>query len=66
MFFEIFSYMEEQKNYFDKFMDDLADRDRLRLEQLQKLHQANEMWQKRQELDRKYREHARQRVRYGK
>ena len=60
----IFSVMKNEMNYFEKFVADLEareERQRLQNEQLEK---AREMWEKRQEIEKKYREHAKQRIRY--
>lgn len=61
----IFSPMENQ-NYFDKFVRDLEERERRLIEKKRQLELAQEMWEKRQSLDRSYREHAHQRIRYEK
>ena len=60
----IFSDME--KNYFDKFVEDLEIREDARRQQLEQLEKAQEMWEKRMQLDQRYREHAAQRIRYTK
>ena len=61
----IFSVMENQ-NYFEKFMKDLEEREQKLIEKSKQLELAREMWEKRQSLDRSYREHAQQRIRYSK
>lgn len=58
----IFSNME--KNYFDKFVEDLEIREELKRQQAQKLESTREMWEKRMQLDQRYREHPSQRIRY--
>tara|TARA_R100000008_G_scaffold86406_1_gene79378 strand:- start:1614 stop:1802 length:189 start_codon:yes stop_codon:yes gene_type:complete len=60
----IFSGME--KNYFDKFVEDLEVREDARRQQLEQLEKAREMWEKRMQLDQRYREHTAQRIRYTK
>ena len=62
----IFSIMENQKNYFDKFVEDLARREEAQAERNRMLQKAQEMWQKRHDLQAKYREHAQQRIRYDR
>tara|TARA_A100001515_G_scaffold136529_1_gene128367 strand:+ start:1181 stop:1372 length:192 start_codon:yes stop_codon:yes gene_type:complete len=62
----IFSVMENQMTYFDKFVEDLAQREERERIHKENLQRAREMWEKRQELDRKYREHSHQRIRYNK
>ena len=61
----IFSVME-QNNYFDKFMKDLAEREEKALDAKQQIANAQEMWEKRQQLDQNYREHPDHRIRYSK
>jgi len=61
----IFSVMENQ-NYFEKFVKDLEERQKKLLEKRTQLELAQEMWEKRQSLDRSYREHPQQRIRYNK
>lgn len=61
----IFSVME-QNNYFDKFMKDLAEREEKALDAKQQIANAQEMWEKRQQLDQNYREHPAHRIRYSK
>ena len=61
----IFSGMKDE-NYFDKFVEDLARREELHRERQRTLTLAQEMWEKRQQLDRQYREHPHQRIRYSK
>ena len=63
--FMIFSVMENQ-NYFEKFVRDLEEREQNLVEKSRELELAREMWEKRQSLDRSYREHTHQRIRYGK
>ena len=62
----IFSNMENQNNYFDKFVEDLAKREEQNRAHREQLERAREMWERRQDLDRKYREHALQRIRYSR
>ena len=62
----IFSDMKNQTNYFEKFVEDLAKRDERERSHREQLEKAREMWEKRQELDRKYREHSLQRIRYNR
>jgi mRNA-degrading endonuclease YafQ of YafQ-DinJ toxin-antitoxin module len=62
---KIFSDME-QISYFEKFMRDLAEKEQKELLAKQNLARAKEMWEKRQQLDRSYREHPAQRTRYNK
>ena len=54
------------ENYFNKFIEDLARREELHREKQHTLAMAQEMWEKRQQLDRQYREHTHQRIRYSK
>ena len=61
----IFSNMKDE-NYFSKFVEDLAHREELERAKQHALALAQEMWEKRQQLDRQYREHTHQRIRYGK
>lgn len=56
----------ENQNYFDKFMQDLEKREQIIAEKKKQQQLAQEMWEKRQSLDRSYREHAHQRIRYEK
>ena len=56
----------KDENYFDKFVEDLARREELYRENRRNFALAQEMWEKRQQLDRQYREHAQQRIRYSK
>ena len=56
----------EQNNYFDKFMKDLAEREEKELAAKQQIANAQEMWEKRQQLDQNYREHPAHRIRYSK
>jgi hypothetical protein len=58
--------MENQRNYFDKFVEDLAQREERERAHREQLESAREMWERRQELDRKYREHSQQRIRYNR
>jgi mRNA-degrading endonuclease YafQ of YafQ-DinJ toxin-antitoxin module len=58
--------MENQNNYFDKFVEDLARREEQKRDHAKQLERAKEMWERRQELDRKYREHSLQRIRYSR
>jgi hypothetical protein len=60
--------MENQptENYFDKFVEDLAHREEQNRQRQQDLQRAQELWEKRQELDRKYKEHSHQRIRYNR
>ena len=58
--------MKNQINYFEKFVEDLANREEQNRINKQQLEKAQEMWEKRQELDRKYREHSQQRIRYNR
>ena len=62
----IFSVMKNQINYFEKFVEDLAQREERERAQRENLERAREMWEKRQELDRKYKEHTHQRIRYNR
>lgn len=56
----------ENQNYFEKFIKDLEAREQKLIEKSKQLELAREMWEKRQSLDRSYREHAQQRIRYSK
>ena len=58
--------MKNQIKYFEKFVEDLANREEQNRINKQQLEKAQEMWEKRQELDRKYREHSQQRIRYNR
>tara|TARA_R110001583_G_scaffold56962_3_gene171368 strand:- start:1136 stop:1327 length:192 start_codon:yes stop_codon:yes gene_type:complete len=62
---KIFSDME-QNNYFEKFMRDLAEKEQQALLAKQNLANAQEMWEKRHQLDQNYREHPAHRIRYNK
>jgi hypothetical protein len=54
------------ENYFDKFVQDLAHREDQHRQHQHDLQRAHDMWEKRQELDRKYKEHTQQRIRYDR
>jgi hypothetical protein len=55
---------QQPENYFDKFVEDLAKREELRRQHNENLQRAEAEWHQRRELDRKYREHTHQRIRY--
>ena len=56
----------KNNNYFDKFMNDLEQRELEFLEKRKLLQIAQEEWQVRRDLDKNYREHVAQRIRYDK
>ena len=55
---------QQTENYFDKFVEDLAKREELQRQRVENLQRAEAEWHQRRELDRKYREHTHQRIRY--
>ena len=62
----IINTMQNQENYFDKFMKDLEQREAIERKRQSVTQQQQEYWEQRMALERSYREHAKQRVRYEK
>ncbi len=58
--------MKNSENYFDKFVEDLEKREALAKQRLSSSEEQLEQWQKRMALERAYREHAHERIRYKK
>jgi hypothetical protein len=56
----------KEENYFDKFVRDLEERVQQQKQRLSDLQNAENAWEQRRTLDRLYREHAHQRIRYNK
>ena len=61
----IFMGMKE-KQYYDKFMQDMEKKEALHKQHRESLQIDTEEWEKRRELERRYREHSAQRIRYQK
>ena len=58
--------MKNSENYFDKFVEDLEKREALAKQRLSSSEEQLEQWRKRMALERSYREHAHERIRYKK
>jgi mRNA-degrading endonuclease YafQ of YafQ-DinJ toxin-antitoxin module len=56
----------KEENYFDKFVRDLEERVQQQKQRLNDLQNAEKAWEQRRALDRRYREHVHQRIRYNK
>ena len=56
----------EEKNYFDKFVQDLERREENQRQHREDLQRDEENWKQRRDLERLYREHVAQRIRYQK
>lgn len=56
----------KENHYYEKFMQDLEKKEALHKQHRENLQIDAEEWEKRRELERRYREHAAQRIRYQK